>query len=100
MNAKCIIFKTRRSHVVPPAPDVSGTFLLAMGRRPNTDDLGLEKAGVSVDKRGYIVVDDQLRTSAPGIWVAIATARALLRTPLSTMPKLSLRIFSITTRAG
>ena len=42
--------------------------LLAVGRRPNTDDLGLEKAGVAVDERGYIAVDDQLRTSVPGIW--------------------------------
>jgi pyruvate/2-oxoglutarate dehydrogenase complex dihydrolipoamide dehydrogenase (E3) component len=42
--------------------------LLAVGRLPNTDDLGLEKAGVEMDKRGYITVDDQLRTSAPGIW--------------------------------
>src|SRR6185436_19623198 len=38
------------------------------GRRPNTDDLGLENAGVAVDQRGYVVVDDQLRTSVPGIW--------------------------------
>ena len=51
------------------APEVSGThLLLAVGRRPNTDDLGLEKAGVAVDERGYIVVDDQLRTNVPGIW--------------------------------
>ena len=50
-------------------PEVSGSHvLLAVGRRPNTDDLGLEKAGVAVDPHGYIVVDDQLRTSAPGIW--------------------------------
>jgi pyruvate/2-oxoglutarate dehydrogenase complex dihydrolipoamide dehydrogenase (E3) component len=42
--------------------------LLAVGRRPNTDDLGLDKAGVAVDARGYIQVDDQLRTSVPGIW--------------------------------
>jgi pyruvate/2-oxoglutarate dehydrogenase complex dihydrolipoamide dehydrogenase (E3) component len=48
---------------------VHGThLLLAVGRRPNTDDLGLEQAGVAVDKHGYIVVDEQLRTSAPGIW--------------------------------
>ena len=39
-----------------------------MGRRPNTDDLGCERAGVDIDERGYIVVDDQLRTSAEGIW--------------------------------
>jgi pyruvate/2-oxoglutarate dehydrogenase complex dihydrolipoamide dehydrogenase (E3) component len=42
--------------------------LLAVGRRPNTDDLGLDQAGVELDSRGYIVVDDQLRTSVSGIW--------------------------------
>jgi pyruvate/2-oxoglutarate dehydrogenase complex dihydrolipoamide dehydrogenase (E3) component len=42
--------------------------LLAVGRRPNTDDLGLENAGVAVDPHGYIEVDDQLRTNVPGIW--------------------------------
>ncbi|HKV39621.1 MAG TPA: FAD-containing oxidoreductase [Blastocatellia bacterium] len=50
-------------------PEVSGShLLLAVGRRPNTDDLGLDKAGVAVDGRGYIIVDDQLRTNVPGIW--------------------------------
>jgi pyruvate/2-oxoglutarate dehydrogenase complex dihydrolipoamide dehydrogenase (E3) component len=49
--------------------DISGTHLLiATGRIPNTADLGLDKAGVKVDKRGYITVDDQLRTSQPHIW--------------------------------
>ena len=43
-------------------------LLLAVGRRPNTDDLGLEHAGVVTDARGYIEVDDQLRTGVPGIW--------------------------------
>jgi pyruvate/2-oxoglutarate dehydrogenase complex dihydrolipoamide dehydrogenase (E3) component len=43
-------------------------LLLAVGRRPNTDDLGLEKAGVATDKHGYITVDDELRTNVPGIW--------------------------------
>ena len=42
--------------------------LLAVGRRPNTDDLGLEAAGIETDQRGFIVVDDQLRTNVPGIW--------------------------------
>ena len=42
--------------------------LVAAGRRPNTDDLGLKKAGVAMDGRGYIVVDDKLQTSVPGIW--------------------------------
>ena len=49
--------------------EVAGShILLAVGRRPNTDDLGLDKAGVATDKRGFIEVDDQLRTSVPGIW--------------------------------
>lgn len=42
--------------------------LLAVGRRPNTTDLGLEKAGVATDARGYITVDDSLATNIPGIW--------------------------------
>lgn len=50
-------------------PNVVGSHLLmAVGRRPNTDDLGLEKAGVETDARGYIVVDDQLRTNVEHIW--------------------------------
>jgi pyruvate/2-oxoglutarate dehydrogenase complex dihydrolipoamide dehydrogenase (E3) component len=49
--------------------EVAGSHLLiAVGRVPNTDDLGLEKAGVETDKDGYIKVDDQLRTNVPGIW--------------------------------
>src|SRR6516165_5267142 len=47
---------------------VGSHLLLAIGRRPNTDDLGLGKAGVAIDPRGYIQVDDQLRTNVPGIW--------------------------------
>jgi pyruvate/2-oxoglutarate dehydrogenase complex dihydrolipoamide dehydrogenase (E3) component len=43
-------------------------LLLAIGRRPNTHDLGLEKAGIATDSRGYIQVDDQLRTNVEGIW--------------------------------
>jgi pyruvate/2-oxoglutarate dehydrogenase complex dihydrolipoamide dehydrogenase (E3) component len=51
------------------ASQVIGTHLLvAVGRRPNTDDLGLDKAGITTDAHGYIQVDDQLRASAPGIW--------------------------------
>ncbi len=49
--------------------EVTGSHLLvATGRRPNTDDLGLDKAGVKVDSRGIIEVDDQLRTNVEGIW--------------------------------
>jgi pyruvate/2-oxoglutarate dehydrogenase complex dihydrolipoamide dehydrogenase (E3) component len=50
-------------------PEVVGSdVLLAVGRRPNTDDLGLDGAGVAVDARGYIEVDDGLATTVPGIW--------------------------------
>jgi pyruvate/2-oxoglutarate dehydrogenase complex dihydrolipoamide dehydrogenase (E3) component len=42
--------------------------LLAVGRRPNTDDLGLDQAGIAVDARGYIKVDDHLATNVPGVW--------------------------------
>ncbi len=57
--------------VVPSqgAEPITGThLLLAVGRQPNTDDLGLEHAGVATDGRGYIVVDDQLRTNVEHIW--------------------------------
>jgi pyruvate/2-oxoglutarate dehydrogenase complex dihydrolipoamide dehydrogenase (E3) component len=51
------------------APRVVGShLLLAVGRVPNTDDLGLEAAGIEVDQRGFIVVDGELRTTAPGVW--------------------------------
>jgi pyruvate/2-oxoglutarate dehydrogenase complex dihydrolipoamide dehydrogenase (E3) component len=50
-------------------PTVVGShLLLAVGRVPNTHDLGLDAAGVAVDARGYITVDDSLATSVPGIW--------------------------------
>ena len=51
------------------AHEVEGSHLLAaVGRRPNTDDLGLERAGIATDARGFIKVDDQLRTNVGGIW--------------------------------
>jgi len=50
-------------------PEVLGSdVLLAVGRRPNTDDLGLDKAGIAVDARGSIQVDDFLATNVPGVW--------------------------------
>ena len=75
LDAECIRFEARGPEVCVHVacrsgePQLVGSHvLLAVGRRPNTDDLGLETAGVEMDKRGYIVVDDQLRTSAQGIW--------------------------------
>lgn len=51
------------------APEVLGSHLLiAVGRRPNTDDLGLDKAGVDTNERGYIPVNDELQTIVPHIW--------------------------------
>jgi pyruvate/2-oxoglutarate dehydrogenase complex dihydrolipoamide dehydrogenase (E3) component len=51
------------------APSIQGSHvLLATGRRPNTDDLGLDKAGIATDARGYITVDDQLATTCEGVW--------------------------------
>jgi pyruvate/2-oxoglutarate dehydrogenase complex dihydrolipoamide dehydrogenase (E3) component len=54
---------------VAGAPTVLGSdILLAVGRVPNTDDLGLREAGIETDARGYITVDDGLRTSAPNVY--------------------------------
>jgi pyruvate/2-oxoglutarate dehydrogenase complex dihydrolipoamide dehydrogenase (E3) component len=50
-------------------PKIVGShLLLAVGRRPNTDSLALDRAGVHTDSRGYIAVDDQLRTNVEHIW--------------------------------
>jgi pyruvate/2-oxoglutarate dehydrogenase complex dihydrolipoamide dehydrogenase (E3) component len=75
LNAKCISLAKHdkgvgvRVDCENGAPEELGTHvLLAVGRTPNTSDLGLDKAGVAIDQRGYIVVDDQLQTNVPGIW--------------------------------
>jgi pyruvate/2-oxoglutarate dehydrogenase complex dihydrolipoamide dehydrogenase (E3) component len=74
VNAKCLGIRNQGSDLVMTV-DCGGTLevqgshlLIATGRRPNTDDLGLDRAGVQVDKRGYIIVDDELRANVPGIW--------------------------------
>src|SRR5262249_56264946 len=75
VDAKCLAVARRVAGVAVDvactqgSPQVVGShLLLAVGRRPNTDDLGLDKAGVRTDARGYIQVDDELRTNVPGIW--------------------------------
>ena len=74
LNAKCLSVEKQGGDVVMTvdcdgASQLHGSHLLiAAGRRPNTDDLGLEHAGVKLDARGYIIVDDELRTTVPGIW--------------------------------
>lgn len=74
-NASCIAFERHAAGIAvnvdctSGAPQVVGSHVLvAMGRTPNTDDLGLDAAGVEVDAHGFIKVDDQLRTNVTGIW--------------------------------
>lgn len=73
LDATAISFRKRDNgfEVTPRdgAEPIAGSHLLiAIGRRPNTDDLGLENAGVQTDSRGNVVVDDQCRTNVEHIW--------------------------------
>ena len=75
LNAECLSVEKRgarvavKVHCDSGAPEILGShLLLAVGRRPNTDELGLGVAGGETDKLGFIKVNDQLRTSVPGIW--------------------------------
>ncbi|WP_112996946.1 FAD-containing oxidoreductase [Rhizobiales bacterium] len=75
LNAECIRFARRGDEVVAGvdctagAPEIVGShLLLATGRRPNTDDLDLDRAGVRTDARGYIEVDETLKTNVPHIF--------------------------------
>ena len=75
LNAKCISLAKCTGGIAvgltceEGSPETIGSHvLLAVGRTPNTSDLGLDRAGVATDQRGYIFVDDQLQTNVPGIW--------------------------------
>jgi pyruvate/2-oxoglutarate dehydrogenase complex dihydrolipoamide dehydrogenase (E3) component len=75
LNATCLDVSKRGDGITAhvscdkDTPEVEGSdLLLAVGRVPNTHDLGLDKAGVRVDPRGFIEVDDTLATNVPGIW--------------------------------
>ncbi len=75
LNAECIHLHSHGDDVAvgvncedDNSDSIGSHVLLAVGRRPNTDDLGLESAGIAHDNRGFITVDDQLRTNVPGIW--------------------------------
>jgi len=75
LSAECIALEKRGDKVAVNVDCKSGDktvvgshALLAVGRVPNTEDLGLENAGIAVDRRGYIQVDDQFRTNVPGIY--------------------------------
>lgn len=75
LGAKCIRFERRgvaisagvSCHDGEPE-EIGSHVLLAVGRRPNTDDLGLDKAGLTTDEQGYLIVDDELRTNVDGVW--------------------------------
>jgi len=75
LGAKCVKLEKRGNGVAIHASceeeprEIEGSHvLLAVGREPNSQDLGLDKAGVKTNARGYIEVDDELRTSTPNIW--------------------------------
>jgi pyruvate/2-oxoglutarate dehydrogenase complex dihydrolipoamide dehydrogenase (E3) component len=75
LNAECIHLAMHGDDIAvgvncdeDASASIGSHVLLAVGRVPNTDDLGLDKAGVECDTHGYILVDDQLRTNVPGIW--------------------------------
>jgi pyruvate/2-oxoglutarate dehydrogenase complex dihydrolipoamide dehydrogenase (E3) component len=75
LGAECLALSRAGDRIVVGAacagdePGIVGSHvLLAVGRQPNTDTLRLDRAGIEADARGYIVVDDQCRSSAPGVW--------------------------------
>lgn len=75
LTAECMEVEKRDDKVVVklncssgPNEVVGSHLLLAVGRVPNTQDLGLDKAGIETDKHGYIKVDDQLQTNVEGVW--------------------------------
>ena len=107
-DATCIGFKPHADGVAVDVDCASGEpaavgshVLLAVGRRPNTDDLGLDRAGVVVDDRGYIVVDESLATNVPasGRWATATDAGPSPTQPTTTM-RSSPPIFSIMKIAG
>jgi pyruvate/2-oxoglutarate dehydrogenase complex dihydrolipoamide dehydrogenase (E3) component len=75
LSAECVALEKHGDKIAVNVDCSSGDkmvigshVLLALGRVPNTDDLGVENAGVALDQHGYIQVDDQLRTNVPGIY--------------------------------
>jgi dihydrolipoamide dehydrogenase len=67
--------------------------LVAIGFKPNTPELALEKAGVEVDKRGYVVIDSAMRSTTPGIWaIGDVTGKLLLAHTASAMAKLCAKV--------
>jgi pyruvate/2-oxoglutarate dehydrogenase complex dihydrolipoamide dehydrogenase (E3) component len=92
LNAKCLALGRHERgvsvhlHCDGAEARIDGSHvLIAIGRQPNTDDLGLDRAGIRTDARGYIVVDDALQPRCPGCgrW-GTATAAARSPTPPTT----------------
>ena len=75
LDAECLSLAKDRAGIAVNLKCASGAskevgshVLLAVGRVPNTDDLGLDAAGIQIDRRGYVVVDEALRTTNPNVW--------------------------------
>ncbi len=75
LNATCISGSKQNGEIVVDVDCETGDrrvrgshLLMAVGRQPNTDDLGLEAAGIETDGRGYVIVDDKLETNVSGIY--------------------------------
>lgn len=75
LNADCIAARANEEGITVqvnctegPQDETGSHMLIAVGRIPNTDDLGLDKAGIEANQFGYIEVDDHLRTNVPGVW--------------------------------
>jgi pyruvate/2-oxoglutarate dehydrogenase complex dihydrolipoamide dehydrogenase (E3) component len=75
MKAECLAVRAHPEGVAvqvrcddPPEEEIGTHLLLAVGRVPNTDDLGLDKTGIETNQFGYIEVDDYLCTTEPGVW--------------------------------
>jgi pyruvate/2-oxoglutarate dehydrogenase complex dihydrolipoamide dehydrogenase (E3) component len=75
LGAECLTARTHPQGVAVqvscdegPEEEIGTHLLFAVGRRPNTDDLGLEQTGIQTDQFGYIKVDEYLRTAEPGVW--------------------------------
>ena len=75
LNAECMAVEKRSTGIAVKLDchdgqrEIVGSHLLvAVGRTPNTDDLGLDRAGIATDDRGYVTVDDQLLTNVPNVW--------------------------------
>ena len=75
VDAKCLSVARLGSDIAVEVGEgskgvIGSQLLFAVGRRPNTDDLGLDRAGIAVDVHDYIGVDDYLRTNVTGIWAS------------------------------